>query len=82
MVRGVRGASGACVGCLDLDLSPPGPSLTHDHIQAAIHLPRTELFLQEIGRREPLYFQQRATDEKDLKYADDGYAEVPLLLFV
>ena len=32
--------------------------------KASIHLPRTELFLQEIGRREPLYFQQRATDEK------------------
>lgn len=39
----------------------------------AIHLPRVELFLQEIGRREPLYFQQRATDEKDPGYADDTY---------
>ena len=43
--------------------------------KAAIHLPRVELFLQEIGRREPLYFQQRATDEKDSGYADDGYKE-------
>jgi hypothetical protein len=40
-----------------------------------IHLPRVELFLQEIGRREPLYFQQRAIDEKDSKYGDDDYAE-------
>jgi len=39
-----------------------------------MHVPRVELFLQEIGRREPLYFQQRATDEKDAAYADEGYA--------
>ena len=38
-----------------------------------MHLPRVELFIQEIGRREPLYFQQRATDEKEPRYADDGY---------
>lgn len=43
--------------------------------KAKIHLPRVELFMQEIGRREPLYFQQRATDEKDFQYADDGYKD-------
>ena len=41
--------------------------------KASIHLNRVELFLQEIGRREPLYFQQRAIDEKDPKYAEEGY---------
>ena len=40
-----------------------------------IHLSRVELFLQEIGRREPLYFQQRAIDEKDSEYAGDNYSE-------
>ena len=45
------------------------------HIQGNIHLSRVELFLQEIGRREPLYFQQRAIDEKDSEYADNNYAE-------
>jgi len=40
-----------------------------------IHLSRVELFLQEIARREPLYFQQRATEEKDKNYADDNYNE-------
>ena len=38
-----------------------------------LHLPRIELFLQEIARREPLYFQQRAIDEKDELYAGDDY---------
>ena len=45
------------------------------HAQGNIHLSRVELFLQEIGRREPLYFQQRAIDEKDSEYADNNYAE-------
>ena len=45
------------------------------HMQGNIHLSRVELFLQEIGRREPLYFQQRAIDEKDSEYADNNYAE-------
>ena len=36
---------------------------------------RVELFLQEIGRREPLYFQQRAIDEKDTEYAGENYSE-------
>jgi 5'-3' exoribonuclease 1 len=30
-----------------------------------IHLQRVELFVQEVARREPLYFMQRAIDEKD-----------------
>lgn len=38
-----------------------------------IHLPRVELFLQEIARREPLYFQQRAIEEQDDAYAGDDY---------
>ena len=41
--------------------------------KSKIHLPRLELFIQEISRREPLYFQQRAIDERDQGYADDGY---------
>ena len=41
--------------------------------KSKMHLPRVELFIQEIGRREPLYFQQRATDEKEPRYAEDGY---------
>ena len=41
----------------------------------AIHLGRVELFMQEIGRREPLYFQQRATDDKEPSYATDSYRE-------
>lgn len=43
--------------------------------KSQIHMPRVELFIQEIGRREPLYFQQRATDEKEPRYAEDGYKE-------
>lgn len=41
--------------------------------KAAIHLPRLELFVQEISRREPLYFQQRAIDDKDDNYANENY---------
>ena len=41
--------------------------------KADIHLNRVEVFIQEIGRREPLYFQQRAIDEKDEAYAGDLY---------
>jgi len=40
-----------------------------------IHLPRVELFLQEISRREPLYFQQRAVDEKDEAYGTEDYRQ-------
>ena len=41
--------------------------------KADIHLNRVEVFIQEIGRREPLYFQQRAIDEKDQAYGGDHY---------
>ena len=40
-----------------------------------IHLPRLELFVQELARREPLYFEQRAIEEKESEYAGDGYRE-------
>lgn len=40
-----------------------------------VHLPRIELFMQEIARREPLYFQQRAIDEKEEAYAGEKYRE-------
>jgi 5'-3' exonuclease len=43
--------------------------------KAKIHLPRVELFIQEIARREPLYFQQRSIDEKEKEYAGDGYKD-------
>ena len=43
--------------------------------KSSIHLNRVELFVQEIGRREPLYFQQRAVDDKDDGYAGEGYRE-------
>jgi hypothetical protein len=36
---------------------------------------RVELFVQEIARREPLYFQQRAIDEKDDDYASVNYKD-------
>eukprot|EP01035_Chromulina_nebulosa_P020498 gene20498-26592_t len=41
----------------------------------SIHLPRLELFIQEVARREPLYFQQRAIDDKEPGFADEGYRE-------
>jgi hypothetical protein len=41
----------------------------------SLHLPRVELFLQELARREPLYFQQRAMDEKEPAYAGLGYRD-------
>ncbi len=40
-----------------------------------IHLPRVELFVQELCRREVLYFQQRAVDERIQEYADGNYKE-------
>ena len=43
--------------------------------KSKMHMPRVELFIQEIGRREPLYFQQRAVDEKEPRYAEDGYRD-------
>lgn len=36
----------------------------------AIHLPRLELFLQELARREPLYFQQRSFEEQIKAYGN------------
>lgn len=41
--------------------------------KAKVHLVRIEVFLQEVSRREPLYFQQRAIEEKDEIYAGDKY---------
>lgn len=40
-----------------------------------IHRARTELFLQEAARREPLYFEQRAADEQESAYAGKGYRD-------
>jgi 5'-3' exonuclease len=40
-----------------------------------LHLPRLELFLQELARREPLYFEQRSVDEKDPEYKGAGYKD-------
>jgi 5'-3' exoribonuclease 1 len=40
-----------------------------------VHLLRVEAFLQEVSRREPLYFQQRAIEEKDPVYASDRYKQ-------
>ena len=49
-----------------------GGYLTH---KEAMHLPRLELFMQEVARREPLYFQQRSAEEKDPMYAHETYKE-------
>lgn len=49
-----------------------GGYLTNKH---QIHLPRLELFLQEIARREPLYFQQRSMDENEKQYATPEYKD-------
>jgi 5'-3' exonuclease len=38
-----------------------GGYLTHKN---KIHLPRVELFVQELARREPLYFAQRGIEEE------------------
>jgi 5'-3' exonuclease len=43
--------------------------------KSAVHLPRLELFIQEVARREPLYFQQRAEDDDEPAYANDTYKE-------
>jgi 5'-3' exonuclease len=34
-----------------------------------LHLPRIELFLQELARKEPLYFQQRSIDDEEPEYS-------------
>lgn len=52
-----------------------------------VHLQRLELFIQEVARREPLYFQQRAVDENDKEYSDAEkyryhYYKVALFLVV
>jgi hypothetical protein len=44
-------------------------------------MPRLELLLQELSRREPLYFEQRAVEEQVPEYMDnskyrDHYYEV------
>lgn len=44
--------------------------------ETAIHLPRVEYFIQEIARREALYFQQRAITDKEPDYATEKYKEV------
>lgn len=49
-----------------------GGYLTNKH---QIHLPRLEVFLQEIARREPLYFQQRGVDEDEMEYTKKDYAK-------
>jgi 5'-3' exoribonuclease 1 len=40
-----------------------------------IHLPRLELFMQELSRREPLYFQQRSVEEDEREYATPAYKD-------
>ena len=47
-----------------------GGYLTH---KADVHLPRVELFLQALARREPLYFEQRAVEEKEAAYGGENY---------
>jgi 5'-3' exonuclease len=36
-----------------------------------IHLPRLEMFIQELARREPLYFQQRAIEDDEREFASE-----------
>lgn len=43
--------------------------------QEALHLPRIELFIQEVARREPLYFQHRAVEDKDPGYQGANYKD-------
>lgn len=40
-----------------------------------LHLPRIELFIQEISRREVLYFQNRALLDKEPEYSSPRYKE-------
>lgn len=40
-----------------------------------LHFPRIELFIQEISRREPLYFQQRAIEDKERPFATPEYRD-------
>lgn len=41
----------------------------------SLHLPRIELFMQELSRRETLYFEQRAVDDKEPRYKGIGYKD-------
>ena len=43
--------------------------------RTAVHLPRLEMIIAEFARREPLYFEQRATDDYVPEYATDEYKE-------
>jgi hypothetical protein len=55
------------------DLLPRlGGYLSHKY---SLHLPRMELFLQELARRETLYFEQRGADEQEPLYAGPGYRD-------
>ncbi len=49
-----------------------GGYLTEKH---QLHLPRIELFLQMLSRKEPLYFEQRAIDEGEEHYATANYKD-------
>ncbi|EWM20807.1 dhm exonuclease [Nannochloropsis gaditana] len=53
------------------------PSLLGGYItdKAKVHQGRLELFLREIARREPLYFQYRAKEDKDPQWQGDGYKD-------
>ena len=41
----------------------------------SLHLPRIEIFIQEISRNEALYFKQRAIDDNEPAYASEDYKE-------
>lgn len=53
------------------------PNLLGGYItdKAKVHHGRLELFLREISRREPLYFQYRAKEDKDPLWQGDGYKD-------
>lgn len=40
-----------------------------------MHLPRVELLIQEVSRREPLYFMQRSVDEQVPEYGTPKYRD-------
>lgn len=42
---------------------------------AEIHLPRLEIFLKEISRREPLYFSHRSMEDNEEGFEGDGYKD-------
>lgn len=49
-----------------------GGYMTNKH---KLHLPRIELFLQSLSRKEPLYFEQRSLDEGEEAYATSRYKD-------